>query len=124
MAQIFKKSLSSFEPDFNEQIGPNSLPSWPGVQTIKKSGTPALCSYVSVQPYSIGYAVLGEALERLLPMVRLQRGGIVLTASARAVEYAVMDLGHQFSDPERLTGEIHNAKVCAPFPIPQCPPYG
>ena len=120
--EIFKKALARFDPLFADQVGTSSKAEWGALAPRRADGNTLVASTVLVTPYAVGYSVLGETIRTGQPTARLrQRSGSVVTASAIAVEYAIMELGLSFGNndgpPRRLTADIQNAQGGNAWPI-------
>jgi ABC-type phosphate transport system substrate-binding protein len=122
--EIFKKSLSSFEDAFKQQIGTikASEPSWPGATVTKANLNAGVMASVSVTPGSIGYSVLAENLDLNVKIAQLRkRDGNIVVAGDTAVSFAVvekgLDFGNNLDDPRRLTADLHDARGSLAWPI-------
>eukprot|EP00667_Euglena_gracilis_P001143 EG_transcript_1143 len=119
--QVFKQALAAVDPVFKAQVGTSSVAVWPNVTVIALSGLQRVVSYVMRHPYSMGYAVIGDALANNIPLCKLNRQGTVVTASPTSVQYAVLELGMNFGNngdnPTHLTADIVNAQGPNAWPI-------
>ena len=120
--EIFRDALSAFDDDFKNQVGTGSNSIWNFVDVIKAPGNEGVSSYVLQNPGSIGYSVLGEAMQLKLSYAALTtESGLFIVASPEAVTYTALELGMQFGNngdiPSRLTAKLINSKGFKTWPI-------
>eukprot|EP00960_Hanusia_phi_P077188 768661-Hanusia_phi.AAC.2 len=124
--EIWKKSLSAVSQRFKISIGEDSSNKWnktdPNVYNMRE-GNDGVASAVLATPYSMGYSVLGNALDLELPVPELLTGtsSKPVVASTESVEFAVsekgLDFGNNGDDPERLTADVHAASGSLAWPM-------
>lgn len=96
--EIWKKSLSAAYQSFKTSIGEDSSNRWnktdPSVYNMRE-GNEGVASAVLATPYSMGYSVLGNALDLELPVPELLTGtsSKPVVASTESVEFAVSEKG-------------------------------
>eukprot|EP00668_Euglena_longa_P011056 GGOE01013413.1.p1 GENE.GGOE01013413.1~~GGOE01013413.1.p1 ORF type:complete len:1173 (+),score=488.91 GGOE01013413.1:214-3519(+) len=121
VTQVWKEALASFDSVFKAQVPVDQSAMWPNVTVVGKKGLLGMNAYVMLTPYSIGYSVLGDALDGGLAVAMMRRGKVVVRATSSSIEHAIMELGVSFgndgSDPTRLTANIHNAVSSQAWPI-------
>eukprot|EP00667_Euglena_gracilis_P002109 EG_transcript_2108 len=105
---LMKKMMGAADPAF-----PINTVNWGGlVKPIVYSSAVGLVSYVSRTPYTMGYAAPFDSMG-VIPMVKLNRSGVILECDFESVQYAVLEKGLSFGnngdDPAHLTGDINNA---------------
>eukprot|EP00667_Euglena_gracilis_P000300 EG_transcript_300 len=109
----FQQVLAAMDPVFNTQTGNSGNGVWPGVQVRSLNGPQSVISAVVFTNYSLSYSAVGDALVNKVPMVKLNRSGFVVSASATSLQYALLELGLSFGnngdDPAHLTGNIFGA---------------
>eukprot|EP00668_Euglena_longa_P028618 GGOE01035903.1.p1 GENE.GGOE01035903.1~~GGOE01035903.1.p1 ORF type:complete len:1162 (-),score=457.83 GGOE01035903.1:1063-4524(-) len=121
VTQVWKEALASFEAAFEAQVPADQSAVWPNVTVVGKSGLLGMNAYVMLTPYTIGYSVLGDAVDGGLAVAMMRRGTNVIAASSTSIEHAIMELGSSFgndgSDASRLTANLYNAAGLNSWPI-------
>jgi phosphate transport system substrate-binding protein len=121
--EIFKKSLSSFDPAFLSQVGVSQSGTWSNVRVRKASTNAGVTAVVVSQPSSIGYSVLAEAVALGVSQVSILKPGAssAVRATPESLAFAVMEKGLDFGNSgepsTRLVADIHNAKSALSWPI-------
>ena len=119
--EIWKKSLASFEDAFATQIGTSSKSVWNGATVSKLDTNTGVASYVAHTKSTIGYSVLGTAVELDLNMAGIKKGGNIVRATASSVEFAILEKGLAFGQNgdavERMTADVHDAKGIFAWPM-------
>jgi phosphate transport system substrate-binding protein len=113
--EIWKNSLSAFEPAFAKQIGKGESNTWLNASVTLANLNEGVAATVLARVNTIGYSVLAEAQVLKLKTVGLKKeSGNVVYASTQTISFAVMEKGADFGNngdsPSRLTADIHNAK--------------
>jgi hypothetical protein len=113
--EIWKNSLSAFEPAFAKQIGKGESNTWLNASVTMANLNEGVAATVLAVQNTIGYSVLAEARVLRLKMVGLKKeSGNIVWASTQTISFAVMEKGADFGNngdtPSRLTADIHNAK--------------
>ena len=113
--EIWKNSLSAFEPAFAKQIGKGESNTWLNASVTMANLNEGVAATVLAVQNTIGYSVLAEARVLRLKMAGLKKeSGNVVWASTQTISFAVMEKGADFGNngdtPSRLTADIHNAK--------------
>eukprot|EP00668_Euglena_longa_P028620 GGOE01035905.1.p1 GENE.GGOE01035905.1~~GGOE01035905.1.p1 ORF type:complete len:1160 (-),score=464.19 GGOE01035905.1:1068-4334(-) len=121
VTQVWKEALASFEAAFEAQVPADQSAVWPNVTVVGKKGLLGMNAYVMLTPYTIGYSVLGDAVDGGLAVAMMRRGTNVIAASSTSIEHAIMELGSSFgndgSDASRLTANLYNAAGLNSWPI-------
>jgi hypothetical protein len=113
--EIWKNSLSAFEPAFAKQIGRGESNTWLNASVSFSNLNEGVAATVLAVKNTIGYSVLAEARVLRLKIAGLKKdSGNVVIASTQTISFAVMEKGADFGNngdsPSRLTADIHNAK--------------
>eukprot|EP00667_Euglena_gracilis_P001076 EG_transcript_1076 len=121
VTQVWKAALASFDRAFAAQVPVDQSASWPNVTVVGKKGLLGMNAYVMLTPYSIGFSVLGDAVDSGLAVAQMQRNTGVVAASSISIEHAIMELGSSFgndgNDSSRLTANLWNAAGLSSWPI-------
>lgn len=119
-SEIFKKSLHSFNPDF-QIVGDPALPVWVNITPTRQYTSNGVATYVLITPYTLGYTALGNAEKSALAMAALNKDGVVITATSTSLNYAVLQQGLEFGNngdnPDHLTADLMNAPGTSAWPI-------
>ena len=109
--EIFTQALAKFSSEFKTGIGGSDSCkgaddcNWPAEAQLA-SGNSGVSLAVATTPFSIGYVVLGQAIEdNLSTALLINRAGVAVSASPTSVSFAVQELGGIFSNG-RLTADI------------------
>ncbi|EKX51473.1 hypothetical protein GUITHDRAFT_61890, partial [Guillardia theta CCMP2712] len=118
--EIWKKSLSAAYQSFKTSIGEDSSNKWnktdPSVYNMRE-GNEGVASAVLATPYSMGYSVLGNALDLELPVPELLTGTSSKPRRLVNETPCIADFGNNGDDPERLTADVHAASGSQAWPM-------
>eukprot|EP00667_Euglena_gracilis_P004267 EG_transcript_4288 len=119
--QVFKRALAAVDAGFRAQVGTSAAPVWNGTTPALEVGLQLVVAHVLRTPYALGYSPLANAWASLVPVAKLDRAGVVVTASSTSVQYALLERGLAFGnnddDPAHLTADLVNAVNPLAWPI-------
>ena len=119
--EIFTKALSSFDASFSTNIGVTSRSSGWSTSVTTADTNGGVAATVLATANSIGYSVLAEANALGLDKAELTVSGGTVTATADAVEFALVEKGTLFGNNGQpvstLTANIHGTTGPKAWPI-------
>eukprot|EP00668_Euglena_longa_P032781 GGOE01042228.1.p1 GENE.GGOE01042228.1~~GGOE01042228.1.p1 ORF type:complete len:1153 (-),score=360.81 GGOE01042228.1:585-3740(-) len=119
---VFKKSMAGVDPVFLSQVGTSGAPTWNGVPQVVLRYSSNLCfSYVKRNLYALSFGPMADAMTYGMPMVKLNRSGVIVEASPSSVGYALLERGISFGNngdaAAHLTADLYNAENPLAWPI-------